>query len=122
METSLRRASLFAFFACAAAILYLALTPVPDHPVLSHGDKLNHALAFFVLGSLGSIAWPASARALLGGLAGYGVLIELLQWPVPGHHADPLDVVADLVGAVLAMGLLRAWRAWATRTRVSPTR
>lgn len=113
---------MLAFFVCAGAILYIALAPVSDHPTLSYGDKLNHALAFFVLGSLGSIAWPASARALLGGLVGYGVLIELLQWPVPGHNADPLDVLADLVGALLAMVLIKAWRAWVLRPRESTAR
>lgn len=113
---------MLAFFVCAGAILYIALAPVPDHPTLSYSDKLNHALAFFVLGSLGSIAWPAGARALLGGLAGYGILIELLQWPVPGHNADPLDVVADLVGALLAMVLIKAWRTWVLRPRESAAR
>jgi len=119
---SLRRASMLAFFVCAGAVLYLALAPVPDHVPLTQSDKLQHAFAFFVLASLGSIAWPARAWPLLGGLAGYGVLIELLQWPIPGHNADPLDVVADLVGALLAIGLLKARRAWATRSRPATTR
>lgn len=115
MQSSLRRTSHLAFWVCAGAVLYLALAPVPAHVPLTHADKLHHAFAFFVLGSLGSIAWPRQVRPLLCGLLAYGVLIELLQLFTPNHQGDALDVLADLIGAVLACGLFAARRAWATR-------
>ena len=117
MEFLLRRASRLAFWLCAAAVLYLALSPVSARETFAQADKLEHVFAFFVLASLGSLAWPGWPRQLLLGLAAYGVLIELLQLLTPDHHADLLDVMADLAGAVLAMGLFTASRLWVDRAR-----
>lgn len=72
-------------------------------------DKIQHLVAFGLLAVLIAFAWsrfaPLSARKLLAVLAivaAYGVLDELTQ-PLTGRHRDPLDWVADVLGAALAL-------------------
>jgi VanZ family protein len=97
----------WAFWACALAILVLALLP-PAVPMPSTGwDKANHALAFGTLGVLGCLAWPQRRWQVLAGLVGYGVLIELLQALTPYRDADARDVLADTAGLLIAEVLLR---------------
>jgi VanZ family protein len=106
MSETLHKASVLrivqaAFWLCAAAVLYLALTPAP--PVtLSDWDKVNHAFAFAVLGTLGWTAWSARPRTLGACLFVYGCAIEVLQSFTPTRTGDWHDVVADVVGLVLA--------------------
>lgn len=96
-----------AFWVCAAAVLVLALGPVPAQEPLTGWDKSNHVLAFFVLGVLGQLAWPERCKVLLLALAGYGLTIELLQMFVPGRHAHGLDLVGDALGLALAWLLVQ---------------
>lgn len=68
-------------------------------------DKLGHAGAYAVLGGLLTLAtgrvWLAVLLATL-----FGVSDEIHQYFVPGRQADVLDVVADLVGALVgALGV-----------------
>lgn len=68
-------------------------------------DKVGHAAAYAVLGGFLTLAtgrvWLAVLLATL-----FGVSDEVHQYFVPGRHADVLDVVADLVGALLgALGV-----------------
>lgn len=76
-------------------------------------DKVVHALLYAVLGALLRSAGPGIAAATaLGGAV--GVADELYQSTVPGRSPDPLDVAADvagaLVGAALVTSLARARR------------
>lgn len=90
-----------AFALCLLTVLYLALDPAP----LIKGvdmDKLNHVFAFFGLGLLLRWGWP-QFRLLWAGLIllALGVLIEFLQ-QLTGRDAAFADVLADIVGLVLA--------------------
>lgn len=71
-------------------------------------DKLYHAGNFGVLGALLYLAtgrvWLAVLLASL-----YGVSDEVHQAYVPGRSADPLDWVADTVGAGVAVWVVRLW-------------
>lgn len=103
---ALQRALRAAFWICAAAVLYLALTPVP--PVkISDWDKINHAFAFAVLGILGWTAWPARPRTVGACLFVYGCAIEVLQSFTPTRQGDWHDVVADVVGLLLGAVVCR---------------
>ncbi len=68
-------------------------------------DKVVHAGAFGVLSALLTVA---TGRPLVGVLlaVAYGVSDEVHQRFVPGRYADPLDLVADTVGAVLGASLV----------------
>lgn len=89
----------------------------PDWPSAAKGtpDWLLHGLAFGVLALL--TYWPTSdrlqrnwLRASLSALAitvTFAVFDELHQSTVPGRHAAVGDVIADLVGAAVALTALR---------------
>jgi VanZ family protein len=92
----------FTFWTCLGAVLLLALIPnTPDLPSLGW-DKLNHFFAFAVMFLLGRQAYPERKRALLGGLFGYGILIEFMQTLTPDRFMEGVDIVADSLG--IAMG------------------
>lgn len=104
---------------CAAVILFLALAPVSGPPPVHHTDKANHLAAFFVLTCLARAGWPLRPRAVVCALAAFGGLIELLQLFTPGHHADPLDLLADLIGIAAGWAAFAGMRLWAIRRQLS---
>ena len=90
--------------------LWMALTPDPGITlVFPYGDKLLHAITFTCLmGWWGNVYRDRRPRAwaALGCLA-FGILIEFAQWLDPPRDADAFDVLADGIGVVIALGLLR---------------
>jgi VanZ family protein len=94
--------------AWAAIILVLTSVPIPATPVDGIGgiDKVVHLAMYAVLGALAArSAWlPAHGRrATLLVLVGVLVFAALDEWHqsfVPGRSADPLDWVADAIGAI----------------------
>ncbi|MBT2144334.1 VanZ family protein [Rhodanobacter sp. LX-100] len=91
-------------------VLWMALRPDPGVTLdVPYGDKLLHATTFTCLmGWWGNVYRERRARgwAALGCLA-FGVFIEFAQWLDPPRDADALDVLADGVGIVIALLLLR---------------
>ena len=96
----------WAFAACLAVVMVLALMPVGPMPSIGW-DKANHALAFAVLAMLGRTAYPQQGARIWLGLLAYGGLIELLQGLTDYRSADWLDVVADGVGLFIGWQLMR---------------
>jgi len=94
------------FWCGCVAVGVLALLPeTPMTIILDFWDKAQHIAAFFVLGVLGLLVYPACKGRVMLGLCCYGGSIELLQW-AGGFRVSSLgDWVADLVGLVLAYGL-----------------
>lgn len=88
--------------------------PAGCGPELRGWDKLAHAGAYAALASLVYRALP-SGPAAVALAAGYGVVDELHQSRVPGRSPDPLDWVADLLGALAGASLAVRW------TRRRPT-
>ena len=83
-------------------LIHLALT-------FPAGDKWLHALSF-----AGLLLWwgnvyrhPRSRLAAAAVCLAFGLLIEFAQWPSAPDDADGFDVLADLAGLALALGLLR---------------
>ena len=105
----MNRARLLLALAWAAAI-YLASAQPGGQVGLPHPwDKFAHAAAFGVLAWLlrtGGLPLTAS----LGLTALYALSDELHQLFVPGRQADPLDWLADLAGAMIALGLINEKR------------
>jgi VanZ family protein len=91
-------------------IFILTSLPSDQLPSVEIGDKVNHFLAFFVLGFFLNLTlkyqtkFPSLKRNILLITiiiaAGYGLLDELHQLFVPGRSAEVLDWVADFVGAI----------------------
>ena len=90
--------------------LWMALTPDPDITLsFPYGDKVLHAITFTCLmGWWGNVYTSRRARAwaALGCLA-FGVFIEFAQWLDPPRDADAFDVLADGIGILIALALLR---------------
>lgn len=81
--------------------LWSALTS-PPAGMVSLNDKFVHIAGFMAFmvwfsGVFERRHWPRVALAL----AGYGLLIELLQSLTPTRQAEGLDLVADLAGILL---------------------
>ncbi|HVY27437.1 MAG TPA: VanZ family protein [Polyangiaceae bacterium] len=94
-----------------AGLIPLKSLPGPDFEA---ADKVWHAVAFGGLAGLGCRALKHAGRAPLlaardSALAAVllGGLLELLQSFTAYRSADPLDFIADAVGAAVAYALLR---------------
>jgi VanZ family protein len=87
----------------------MALLPkppdLPGHP----GDKIQHMIAFFTLGTLASAGWRDRALVhLFAVLAAFGASIELFQM-IPELHrdAEAADWLADMAASAAALGISR---------------
>jgi len=98
-------------FVLALVIIFiLAMIPMAVVPeVVSFRDKLHHTAAFAVLMLLGRGGWPARTAALVAGLIGYGVLIEVCQHTLTTNRVGEFrDVVADGLGVAIGWLLGRS--------------
>ena len=103
------------FWLCFVAVNSLALSPAPYLPpdLFNWWDKAQHAIAFGVLAVLAVLAYQEASRlriALL--LIGQGVLIELLQYYGGYRFGDWQDAVADGVGVLLGLAMVRVMDFW----------
>jgi VanZ family protein len=100
--------------AYAAASFGFSSLSAPPAPPQQLTDKHVHSLVFGGLALLLLRAWAsgrwakvtlrASGQVAVVAIA-YGAIDEWHQWFVPGRHADLLDLVADALGIVSAVGL-----------------
>jgi len=113
------------FIGWALLVLWASLDARPFRPLvkLLSWDKLQHALAYALLTLFGGLAlrslFPRHAlRSWLVALCFsvcYGAIVEILQHLMTrSRTGDPLDLLADLVGAALvvaaALPLELRWR------------
>lgn len=100
----------------AAFLFVLSSQPaLPSPPGIN--DKMAHALGYGLLGVLcligltegewTGVTWRRGLLAVMLAVA-YGVTDEFHQSFVPGRSPDVADLVADAVGAGLAVGLMGA--------------
>lgn len=88
------------------AIVILCLVPVPRPPLPAGSDKIEHALAWLLI-TLWYAQLMATPRALLARACGFialGALIEVAQSLTWWRTADPVDVVANMVGVAIGTG------------------
>jgi VanZ family protein len=98
------------FFIALIGIFTLAV--LPDYnalpPIVSMSDKLNHASAFSLLSILYILSYSYySLKKVVLTLLGYGILIEVTQAFLPTRSSSIEDIVADLVGILLGIFLLK---------------
>ena len=102
-----------AFWAAVLFAFVMAVIPQPPQLPGAPSDKVQHFLAFLVLGALASFAYPRSNPVYLGAaLSLFGGFIELVQM-IPGLHrdGDPVDWIADTAAAALMLIFLHWLRA-----------
>ena len=102
-----RRLSILRTAFWAAAIFAFVMAIIPQPPALpgAPNDKLQHMMAFLVLGGLASFGYPKTSPVYLGaGLSLFGAFIELVQY-IPSLHrdSDPIDWIADTAAAALIL-------------------
>lgn len=83
---------------------------VPASRVVEGAEVLANTLLFVPVGAVVAVALPrASVLAAIAAGLGVAVAIELFQWFGPlDRTASLLDVAADVVGAVIGFGAVRA--------------
>jgi VanZ family protein len=99
----MRRVSLAAGWAWAAAIVWLSLTPAPPRVDFAYGDKLGHfgaygLLMFWFCQLYG--AGPARIGYGLGFIA-MGIGLEFVQGALGYRTYDLFDMVANSLGVLL---------------------
>ena len=108
--------------ALIAMVSYLAVTPSPPPPANLGWDKLNHMLAFSALTFTGCLGFPGTRRLLWGvlpGMLALGVLIEVVQYFVPGRSCEWQDLGADALGIACGAALALYVSALARRAGVA---
>jgi VanZ family protein len=96
-----------ALYALASAILLLmCLAPQDRLPDPGTGDKLEHAIAWFVLTAAGYALAPCRRWAIPAYALALGAFVEVLQATMGfGRHGDWADLAVDAIGvAVAALG------------------
>lgn len=84
------------------AISFLATTRFTIPVTQEMNDKLNHALAFFMLALLVDLSFPAwTFRSKVLVLIAYGLSIEIMQAYLPYRSCSLFDLGADAVGLAL---------------------
>lgn len=95
-------------------ILFIATTlPVQSVPSIAVSDKINHLLAYFLLGVLlyltlifqrkSVFLFDNATWATIVIASFYGALDEFHQMFVPGRFAEVLDWLADATGSALGV-------------------
>ena len=97
---------------CLIAIEYLATATFKIKPIQNSWDKANHFFAFlalYVTLSLGYTQMPLKSKVLL--LLAFGIQIELVQAFLPNREFSLLDIVADGLGILVGIVVLKCYTA-----------
>jgi len=109
-----RRFFALAFVGYGLLIAWASLSAPPDEAAL-FWDKAVHATVYLIFVLLGAPLLASSVAAdrrrqllwLAVGVFGYGVLMEVGQHFVPGRFMSAGDLVANGLGVVLGLGVVR---------------
>ena len=111
-----------AFAIGVISVVLLSSLPARSLPSFGISDKIEHFIAYAILGLIAGFAFPTQRAAtwLMASLSALGIALELCQWFVPGRSPETLDAVASGLGACMvlcALVLLRSGSAEKTRNQ-----
>jgi VanZ family protein len=92
------------FWLCLGLTAYLSMIPQEFLPSgINIWDKFSHFIAFAALAMSAALGWPKRDffRSVLIPLLIFGVLIEIIQYFIPGREFSLLDMLADAVGIII---------------------
>jgi len=118
MSKERRTAILRTIFWVAIVISFLAaINPQPPQLPGQPNDKVQHIMAFLMLGALAFFAFPRSKPiVLLAWLSAFGAFIEFVQMiPVLHRDGDIMDWIADTVASAAILTALHLLRAASSR-------
>lgn len=107
------------FWFCFGLTSYLSLMPQEFLPSgINIWDKLSHSIAFAALALSAAFGWPGKdfVRSVLIPLLLIGILIEVMQYFIPGREFSLLDMLADAVGIFIAWSGVWLLRCASART------
>jgi hypothetical protein len=100
-----------------AVLMQLVVLYAPSGPgavPFPHSDKVVH-VGVFLVPVFAALAAGVSPRLVVAVFAGHAVVSEIVRgWVLPTRSGDAWDVVADLVGVALGVGL------WGLAARLRP--
>ena len=89
----------------AAVVIWGAIQPQDPLSNYVHTDKARHILAFGAIGLCAGLMPSAPTRIMaLGGVLVFGLLVEIIQIPVPDREASMSDLLASTAGAFGGFG------------------
>jgi len=106
-QYGLRRLWLLIGFVACGVLFYMCLVPHPPTPDISNADKVEHFVAYLLLGTwFGGILAPYYGRVLVG-LIVFGGVIEVVQSLSGYRDGDWYDLAADALGVLAGIGCAR---------------
>lgn len=110
-----------AFLAYTGLVTVLLLAPDPlnllglsGHATLLPRDRGGHLLLFLAFSLLAAASrWPVSRAGLASALVGYALATEALQGFIPQRTADWADLLENLLGIAVGLGIC-----WGVRGRL----
>jgi len=112
VQAGLRRASRLLFAVALVLVFAGSVMKISLGPDFRFGDKVGHAVVFFLLAALAQLGYAERrvvARLMLA-LLGYGLFIELVQALLPWREFSWLDWGADALGIALCAALAHRLR------------
>ena len=94
------------------AVAWLSLAPHDAIPEVDVWDKLVHFLVYAALAVFGGFAFSAGRTGVTVGvlLITYGCMLEIAQIYVPGRSGTVADAIADGLGVLSGMFIVRILR------------
>ena len=92
------------FYTAIAIYCFAALMTLPVDDSVSHSDIVLHAVGNFLLVSSAFVAFGKKITSIKMALAviTFAVIIELCQGLTPSRTVDTRDIIADIVGILIA--------------------
>lgn len=103
---------------CGIAIIIFISSSIPNPPTaginIPEFDKILHSIGYAVFGYFARRAFAQTDRDLFSGYPGifavvfcllYGTFDEIHQSFVPPRETDPLDLLADTIGAMVGQSI-----------------
>ena len=112
MVLTIRNVARTLLFFGVIAVAWLSLAPHDAIPEVDVWDKLGHFSAYAVLAMCGGLAFPTGRAEVAVGvlIVAYGCILEIAQLYIPGRSGTVEDAIADGLGVMVGVGIVRILR------------
>lgn len=98
---------------CSFVVLFVSILPADVLPITGYQHHVEHLTVFGLLGALMGFALRSRLPVQLLVAAGFSLMVELVQIPLPTRHARLDDFLTNcaamVLGAVVARFVRRRW-------------